>query len=148
MEPAARPYLLLEDADRRLCEVNIAEGQARYNLGQIEQALENTLAAERLAKLVRDPRLQSKVGTELGIQLRHVGRSEDSEKALRMAIEKAEEAGDQTETAKWWGTRYTKAEFHERLNVVRSVQRQVLAPAGHMLHHDSPKRWRRISKRS
>jgi pimeloyl-ACP methyl ester carboxylesterase len=46
--------------------------------------------------------------------------------------------GDQTDVSRWWGTRYTKAEFHERLNVVRNVERQVLAPAGHMLHHDQP----------
>ena len=46
--------------------------------------------------------------------------------------------GDQTELERWWGTRYTKAEFHERLNVVRNVEREVLAPAGHMLHHDQP----------
>jgi pimeloyl-ACP methyl ester carboxylesterase len=46
--------------------------------------------------------------------------------------------GDQTDTAKWWGTRYTKAEFHERLGVVRSVEKHVLSPAGHMLHHDQP----------
>jgi pimeloyl-ACP methyl ester carboxylesterase len=46
--------------------------------------------------------------------------------------------GDQTDIGKWWGTRYTKAEFHERLSVVRQVERHVLAPAGHMLHHDQP----------
>ena len=46
--------------------------------------------------------------------------------------------GDQTDVTRWWGTRYTKAEFHERLNVVRRVERRVLAPAGHMLHHDQP----------
>ena len=46
--------------------------------------------------------------------------------------------GDQTDLSRWWGTRYSKAEFHERLNVVRDVQRSVLAPAGHMLHHDQP----------
>jgi pimeloyl-ACP methyl ester carboxylesterase len=46
--------------------------------------------------------------------------------------------GDQTDVSRWWGTRYTKAEFHERLNVVGKVERHVLAPAGHMLHHDQP----------
>ena len=46
--------------------------------------------------------------------------------------------GDETDLSRWWGTRYSKAEFHERLNVVRDVQRSVLAPAGHMLHHDQP----------
>ena len=46
--------------------------------------------------------------------------------------------GDRTELERWWGTRYTKAEYHERLNVLRDVQRHVLSPAGHMLHHDQP----------
>jgi pimeloyl-ACP methyl ester carboxylesterase len=46
--------------------------------------------------------------------------------------------GDRSDTERWWGTRYTKAEFHQRLDVVRDVERHVLAPAGHMLHHDQP----------
>jgi pimeloyl-ACP methyl ester carboxylesterase len=46
--------------------------------------------------------------------------------------------GDQTDVGRWWGNRYTKEEFHERLNVVASVERHVVAPAGHMLHHDRP----------
>ena len=46
--------------------------------------------------------------------------------------------GDQSDPAKWWGTRYTKAEFHERLSVVRTVEKHLLSPAGHMLHHDQP----------
>ena len=47
--------------------------------------------------------------------------------------------GDQTDTDRWWGDRYSKAEFHERLNVVRCLSRHVLSPAGHMLHHDQPR---------
>jgi pimeloyl-ACP methyl ester carboxylesterase len=46
--------------------------------------------------------------------------------------------GDRTDTAAWWGHRYSKAEFHERLSVVAQVERQVLSPCGHMLHHDQP----------
>jgi len=46
--------------------------------------------------------------------------------------------GDQTDTARWWGKRYTKEEFHERLTVVPRVERHRLSPAGHMLHHDQP----------
>lgn len=38
----------------------------------------------------------------------------------------------------WWGDRYTKSEFHQRLNVVPNVERRVLNDAGHMLHHDQP----------
>jgi len=46
--------------------------------------------------------------------------------------------GDQTDVAKWWGNRFTKAEFHERLSVVAQVEKHTLSPAGHMLHHDQP----------
>ncbi len=46
--------------------------------------------------------------------------------------------GDQSDPARWWGTRYTVAEFHERLNTVKDVRRERLSPAGHMLHHDQP----------
>lgn len=46
--------------------------------------------------------------------------------------------GDRTDVSIWWGDRYTKAEFHERLNLVASVERHVVSPAGHMLHHDRP----------
>ena len=46
--------------------------------------------------------------------------------------------GDQTDTSKWWGTRYPRAEFDARLAVVQQVQRVTLSPCGHMLHHDQP----------
>ena len=46
--------------------------------------------------------------------------------------------GDATDVAKWWGERYTKAEFHQRLDAVPRVQRATLADCGHMLHHDQP----------
>ena len=46
--------------------------------------------------------------------------------------------GDRTDVQKWWGTRYTRAEFDARLAVVPQVQRVTLSPSGHMLHHDQP----------
>ena len=46
--------------------------------------------------------------------------------------------GDSTDTSMWWGHRYSKGEFHERLNVVAQAERHVLADCGHMLHHDQP----------
>jgi pimeloyl-ACP methyl ester carboxylesterase len=46
--------------------------------------------------------------------------------------------GEGTEFGKWWGDRYTRAEFDQRLSVVPKVQRLSLRPAGHMLHHDQP----------
>ena len=46
--------------------------------------------------------------------------------------------GDRTDTASWWGTRYSKEEFHERLSVVANVRKVTLSPSGHMLHLDQP----------
>jgi pimeloyl-ACP methyl ester carboxylesterase len=46
--------------------------------------------------------------------------------------------GRDTDIGKWWGERYTKAEFDERLAVVPQVERHALADCGHMLHHDQP----------
>ena len=46
--------------------------------------------------------------------------------------------GDRTDIGKWWGPHYPAAEFHERLKAVRQVEKHVLSPAGHMLHHDQP----------
>jgi pimeloyl-ACP methyl ester carboxylesterase len=46
--------------------------------------------------------------------------------------------GDRTDVAKFWGNRYPRADFDERLKLVPNVQSAVLAPAGHMLHHDQP----------
>jgi pimeloyl-ACP methyl ester carboxylesterase len=43
-----------------------------------------------------------------------------------------------TDLTKFWGTRYPRSDFDGRLSVVPKVQRQVLADAGHMLHHDQP----------
>jgi pimeloyl-ACP methyl ester carboxylesterase len=37
-----------------------------------------------------------------------------------------------------WGGRYSRREFYERLALVPHVVKQVIAAAGHMLHHDQP----------
>ena len=48
--------------------------------------------------------------------------------------------GAQTDISKWWGERYRRAEFEERLAVVPGVQQVTLDDCGHMLHHDQPER--------
>ncbi len=95
IEPDARPFMMLDKADRKLAEVWLAISQARYQLGQPGRALEATQRAEQLALALRDPRLQSRVALELGTQLRNQGRIEEAEASLRAAIARAEEAGDQ-----------------------------------------------------
>lgn len=46
--------------------------------------------------------------------------------------------GDRSTPERHWGDRYSRAEFHQRLSQVPNVRREVLSPAGHMLHHDQP----------
>jgi pimeloyl-ACP methyl ester carboxylesterase len=46
--------------------------------------------------------------------------------------------GDRTDVSKWWGHRYPRSEFDERLAQVPQVERVLLSPCGHMLHHDQP----------
>ena len=46
--------------------------------------------------------------------------------------------GDLTDVAKWWGHRYSRSDFEARLSVVPRVERALLSPCGHMLHHDQP----------
>lgn len=46
--------------------------------------------------------------------------------------------GEQTDLQQWWGSRYTLAEYQERLNAVPQVRRALMADCGHMLHHDQP----------
>jgi pimeloyl-ACP methyl ester carboxylesterase len=48
--------------------------------------------------------------------------------------------GANTDMTKWWGDRYPRAEFEQRLAVVSDVQRVMLDDCGHMLHHDQPER--------
>jgi pimeloyl-ACP methyl ester carboxylesterase len=51
---------------------------------------------------------------------------------------------DGSQPEAWWGGRYSKAEFHQRLNAVRQVRREVLPDCGHMLHHDQPEALARL----
>lgn len=46
--------------------------------------------------------------------------------------------GADTDVAKYWGNRYPRAEFEERLAQAPRVERLLLDDCGHMLHHDQP----------
>ena len=54
---------------------------------------------------------------------------------------------EQSDTERWWGQRYSKAEFHQRLNAVPQAQRERVAASGHMLHHDQPEAVARLLAR-
>ncbi|MBX2797163.1 MAG: protein kinase [Myxococcales bacterium] len=95
MEPRARPYMLLDEADKRLAEAYLAQARARHALGQLPEAVQATQRAQALATTINDPGLEARVAIELGSQLRLQGSSESAEEQARLAIKRAEEAGDQ-----------------------------------------------------
>lgn len=40
--------------------------------------------------------------------------------------------------AQWFGSRFTLAEYHARIQVIAQLETATLADTGHMLHHDQP----------
>ncbi len=91
-EPVARPYMLLADADHRVCEVHLARSQATWHVGRWQDSLSAANEALRLAQLLRDPALEARVSTELGNQLRNQGRTPEAQKMLERALERADRA--------------------------------------------------------
>lgn len=91
-EPVARPYMLLADADHRVCEVHLARSQATYHVGRWQDSLTAANEALRLAQLIREPSLEARVSTELGNQLRNQGRVAEAQKTLERALERADRA--------------------------------------------------------
>ncbi|MFC5498192.1 alpha/beta fold hydrolase [Caenimonas terrae] len=53
--------------------------------------------------------------------------------APTLSVEASDNSLDQ-----WWKGKYTLAEFHQRLQAVRSLAQAKVSDAGHMLHHDQP----------
>ncbi|MBL8332746.1 MAG: alpha/beta hydrolase [Rubrivivax sp.] len=46
--------------------------------------------------------------------------------------------GAETDTGRWWGGRYSREEFHRRLDVVPQARRHLLPDCAHMMHHHRP----------
>lgn len=94
IEPAARPLLLLDDADRALSELRIGRSKALNALGQSKLAESDARAAADLARAVGDPSLESRVLVEVGRQLRSRGDTAAARPLIRDAIARAEAARD------------------------------------------------------
>jgi tetratricopeptide (TPR) repeat protein len=96
VEPTARPFLLLDEADTMLVDLYLARSTAQHDLGQSRLAMESIRQAERIAAAVDDPGLESRVATQLGLRLRAAGELEEARANLERAAAKAREAGDET----------------------------------------------------
>ncbi len=128
-----RPYPDLEAVAARLRKTNprLRADRAAWLAGQWSRRCEGADASPPCFELLADP--DHKRGTPM---LYHVEDVLEIWKLIRAPLLWVE--GDETDIGRWWGNRYTKAEFHERLAVVARVETHVLSPAGHMLHHDQP----------
>lgn len=94
LEPQARRYLVLEDAERSLAELHLARSQCLTAVGQPELALRAAHQAAELAELIDDPNLESRVLSEIGQQLRTRGQCEASRPWLERALDRAIAAHD------------------------------------------------------
>ncbi len=126
-----RPYASIDAVAERLRKTNplLREDRARWLAGEWSASL--TCATDGQRHLRADP--NHKRSSPQQAQVDEWLASWRRIEAPVLWIE-----GDRTDLSGWWGTRYTKTEFHERLAQVRDVERHIVSPAGHMLHHDRP----------
>lgn len=96
IEPTARPYLLLDEADTLLADLYLHRSEAQHDLGQPKSAIESIEAAERIARAVDDPALESRVANQMGLRQRAAGELQAARRSLERAATKAREAGDET----------------------------------------------------
>ncbi|MFT6144538.1 MAG: tetratricopeptide (TPR) repeat protein [Myxococcota bacterium] len=96
LEPTARPLMLLDHADSTLSELHLARSLTRFHLGDWKGALESAERARALADVVPSSALQARVYAEYGNQLRNQGKNDEAEVALRRALSRADDAGDES----------------------------------------------------
>ena len=63
-------------------------------------------------------------------------------KCIRMPLLAVEASDDSLSV--WWRTKFTLAEYHERLQAVPDCRIAVVQDASHMLHHDQPEQLARL----
>jgi pimeloyl-ACP methyl ester carboxylesterase len=132
-EETLRPYDSLDAVAARLQKTNplLRGDRARWLAGQWSRRVAATKGGPDTWQLLADPNHKRSSPILANVD-------EWLEAYKRIAAPVLWIEGDRTDVSIWWGDRYSKAEFHERLNVVKDVERHVVAPAGHMLHHDRP----------
>jgi tetratricopeptide (TPR) repeat protein len=94
IEPDAREFMTLDDADTRLADLRLKRARALYHLGQLADSAVELEAAGALAEEQSDPRLQIGVATEVGFQTRRVRQLDEAEQSLLHAIDLAREHGE------------------------------------------------------
>lgn len=94
IEPEARRYFTLDDADHRRAELQLERAHALSHLGRWQEAQAAVLAADALARDLGDRNLQARTATELAGQARRQLQLAEAQDHLRRALSIAESLGD------------------------------------------------------
>ncbi|MDP6933594.1 MAG: tetratricopeptide repeat protein, partial [Myxococcota bacterium] len=93
-ERQARPFMTLEEADRRLAQLHLLRCRALFLIGEWADSEAAARAAEALALELGNDALLSETYAELGAHARKVLNLEGATNFLRKALDYAERAGD------------------------------------------------------
>ena len=94
IEPEAREYMVLDEADRRLAELLLLRGQVLEHMGSWRQACSALERADRLARQLDSTRLQSRTAEALGNFYRRNQRLDEALTHLTEALLLAEQVSD------------------------------------------------------
>ncbi len=94
IEPEAREYLTLEEADRRLADLHLVRGRALFHMGRWADAGQALALADGLARLVADDHLKAQTAAELGTYYRFLHRMDEARAHFTEALSLAERVGD------------------------------------------------------
>lgn len=92
-EHAARMYLTLEEADRKLSQMLLLRATSTFHLGRWSEAWEEASRADELARNLQDPSLTSRTAAQLGVQARRRHDLDEAEVSLRRALEEGRRSG-------------------------------------------------------
>jgi tetratricopeptide (TPR) repeat protein len=94
IEPDAREFMTLDDADRRLAELQLRRSKALFHLGRWSDAAEEVQRVDILAAELGDHQLMAGTATELGFQARRIRDLKTARAQLERAGEHARACGD------------------------------------------------------
>jgi tetratricopeptide (TPR) repeat protein len=94
IEADAREYMTLDDADRRLAELQLSRSKALFHLGRWAEAAMEVARVDQLAQELGDHRLMAGAATELGFQARRIRDLDTARAQLVRAGENARACGD------------------------------------------------------
>ena len=94
IEPEAREYMVLDEADRRLAELLLLRGQVLEHMGSWRQACSALERADRLARQLDSTRLQSRTAEALGNFYRRNQRLDEALTHLTEALLLADQVSD------------------------------------------------------